>query len=73
MVTKHGKAAHCRNDCSCFFENSCDSVSELLVSLRRVRKARLEAVHWVMRTSFELERVVYQFSVSQIPVLQLYT
>ena len=73
MVTKHGKAAHCRNDCPFFV---CDSVAELVFSLRskrRFRKTRLEAAHWVVITSFEPQSVLYQFPVSQILVPQLYT
>ena len=51
-------------------------VSELVLSLRskrRFRKARLEAAHWVLRTSVEPQSVLYQFPDSQIPVPQLYT
>ena len=76
MVTKHGKAAHCTNDCPFLFEISCDSVSELVFSLRSKRrfgKARKEAAHWVMRTRFHPESVLCQFRVSQIPVPHLYT
>ena len=36
-------------------------------------RKRLEAAHWIMRTSFERKSVLYQFPVSQIPVLHLYT
>ena len=56
--------------------HTCDPISELVFSLRSKRrsgKARLEAAHWVMRTSFERQSLLCQFPVSQIPVPQLYT
>ena len=62
MITKHGKAVHCRNDCPIPFEIVFDSISELVFLLRskqRFRKAIMEAAHWVMRTSFELQNVLY--------------
>ena len=75
MITKHGKAAlQKRLTIPC--EITRDSVSELVFSLRskrRFRKARLEAARWVVRTTFGPQSVLYQFPVSQLPVLQLYT
>ena len=76
MVTKRGKAAHCTNECPFLFEISRDSVCELVFSLRstrRFRKARLEAAHWVIRTSFEPQSVLYRFPGSTNLVPQLYT
>ena len=72
MVTKHGKAAHRRNDCPFFLRSHViQSLSWCSVfSLRsksRFGKARLEAAHWVLRTSVEPQSVLYQFPVSQIP------
>ena len=49
MITKHGRAAHCRNDCTLF-----NSDSELVFSLRSKRrfgKAHLEASRWVVSSS----------------------
>ena len=63
MVAKHGKAAR--------MPISCDSVCELVFSLRskrRFRKARIEAARWVVATSFEPQSVLFQFPVSQILV-----
>ena len=60
MVTKHGKAAHCRNDCPFLLK------SRVIQSLGWCshcdrndagEKARLEAAQWVVRTSFEPPRV----------------
>ena len=76
MIAKHGKAAHCSCDCPFFFEVTRDSVSELVFSLRhkrRIGKARLEAARWSMRTSFEPQSVLCQFSVSQVVVPLLVT
>ena len=50
MITKNGKASHCRDDCPLLL----NSVSELVFSWRskrRFRKAELEAARWDMRTS----------------------
>ena len=58
------------------FETTHDPISGLVFSLRSKRrfgKARLEASHWVMRTSFETQSVFNQFPVFQIFVPQLYT
>ena len=76
MITKHGKAAHCRPDCPFLLKphviqslswcSRCDPK-------QRFGKARLEAAHWVMSTNFEPQSVLYQFPVSQILVPQLYT
>ena len=62
MITKNGRAAHCRNDCPFFFEVVFNSDSELVFSLRSKRRygnAHLEAARWVMRTSFEPQSVFY--------------
>ena len=59
MITKHGKAAHCRCDCPFFFESTCNPISELVFSSRfkrRFRKACLAAQR-VMRTSSEPQGV----------------
>ena len=58
------------------FEITHDPISDLVLSLpskRRIGKARLEAAHWVMRTSFAPQSLLCQFPVSQILVPQLYT
>ena len=52
MVRKHGKAAHCRNDCPFLLKSHVIQLVFSLRSKRRLRQARLEAAHWVMRTSF---------------------
>ena len=50
-----------------------DFVFFSLRSKRRFGEARVEAAHWVMRTSFGSQSVVCQFPVSQICSPQLYT
>ena len=61
MITKHGKTAHCKCDCPFFLE------AHAIQSLSRCsrcdpndasEKARLEAAHRVMRTSFEPQSVL---------------
>ena len=73
MMTKNGRAAHCRNDCPILFEIVFNSDSELVFSLRSkrcFRKAHLEAARWVMRTSFEPQSVLHQLPVTDIPAPQ---
>ena len=69
LITKNGRAAHCRNDCPFLLKSySIQTLSWVfsLRSKRRFRKAHLEAARWVMRTSFEPQSVLHQFPVTDI-------
>ena len=73
MITKNGRAAHCRNDCPFLLRSysiqtmswcsHCDPSDTL-------EKAHLEAARWVMRTSIEPQSVLHQFPVTDIPAPQ---
>ena len=74
MITARPRIA----DAVAFFhiEITHDPISDLVFSLRSKRRfgeARVEAAHWVMRTSFGPQSVVCQFPVSQICCPQFYT
>ena len=71
MVTKHDKAAHCRNDCPFLLE------SHVIQSLSWCSHCdpndALEKRAWVMRTSVEPQSVLYQSAISRILGPMLYT
>ena len=74
--TKHGKAAHCRSDCP--FLLKCHVIQSQSWHFHcdpndAFGKARSEAAHRVMRTSFDPQSVLETFPVSQILVPDLYT
>ena len=76
MLAKHGKAAHCRSDCP--FLLKCHAIQSQSWHFHcdpndAFGKARSEAAHRVMRTSFDPQSVLETFPVPQILVPQLYT
>ena len=64
MITKHGQGRAWKKRLPMPLEITRSPISELAFSLRpkrRFRKARLEAAHWNMRTSFEPRRCFNEF------------